>query len=310
MRAPGRCQLYSTVFFCVCVVLAAVGSSFCKYTSLLLFAGLFFTFILPPFSVCVQFRVLCVVWHVQQSVSFLNFVCLFVLHFVMWVWVVTHTHTSGVAKSTIGRWANPLVFFFCYRLLELQKSQRRRMWWTMIWIGMEERWTSPFVGEWGRGRGSGRWHAKLLFFLYPQVTAHSASFSEADMGCCLICRPRLFALVKKKKASINIQPDMLSCFFFLTHFMWISAVIYHFFFPCFRLFCFLALSFEKCTWVLTALWDNENLYRRACTLAAGGYLPFRPFIQKLGVVGEAVKADTASNKKRKSTSCIFFFSHP
>lgn len=112
---------YTPPFFfccvCVCVVLGAVGFSFGKYNSLLLFAGLFFfTFILPPFSVCVQFWVLCVVWHVQQSVSFLNFVCLFVPHFVMWVWVVTythtHTHTSGVAKSTIGRWANPLVFFF------------------------------------------------------------------------------------------------------------------------------------------------------------------------------------------------------
>lgn len=78
--------LHRFFFFvvCVCVVLAAVGFSFGKYNSLSLFAGLFFfTFILPPFSVCVQFWVLCVVWHVQQSVSFLNFVCLFVLHFVM-----------------------------------------------------------------------------------------------------------------------------------------------------------------------------------------------------------------------------------
>ena len=184
------------------------------------------------------------------------------------------------------------------------------MWWMMIWIGMEERWTSPCVREWGKGRGSGRWHAKLLFFFYtcklPRVTQ---VLVRQTWDAVWSAAPRLFALVKKKKASMNIQPDLLSCFFFLTHFMWISAVIYHFFFSFFRFFCFLALSFEKRTRVLTALWENENFYRRACKPAAGGYLPFRPFIQKLGVVGEAVKR-IQHQKKKKSTSRIFFFSHP
>lgn len=163
------------------------------------------------------------------------------------------------------------------------------------------------------GEGEGEWtltREATFFFLYLQVTACSAGFSEADMGCCLICSPpTVCSCKKKKKASMNIQPDMLSCFFFLTHFMWISAVIYHFFFSFFRFFCFLALSFEKRTRVLTALWENENFYRRACKPAAGGYLPFRPFIQKLGVVGEAVKR-IQHREKKKSTSRFFFFSHP
>lgn len=74
------------------------------------------------------------------------------------------------------------------------------MWWMMIWIGMEERWTSPCVREWGRGRGSGRWHAKLLFFFYtcklPRVTQ---VLVRQTWDAVWSAAPRLFALVKKKR---------------------------------------------------------------------------------------------------------------